>query len=82
METSALPSIIALGAAIGCWLLILAGHPVWALGAAVVGMLLGFTGIMTGATLRAPTSIASLLAVLISLFGIGVIGIMFTRIFA
>jgi hypothetical protein len=80
METSGIASMIAVTASVGCWLLVLAGHPVWAFFAAVLGLLLGFAGIMTGVTLRAPTTIASLIAVVISLFGIGLIGIMFTRV--
>jgi hypothetical protein len=81
VEGFTIPSAIAVAAAVGAWLLILAGHPVWALLAAVLGLGLGIVGLFAGVSSRNPQGIASLVAVFISLVGIGVIGIMFSRIF-
>lgn len=84
MESTATTAIMGLGAAVACWLLVIAGHPVWAFAAAVVGLLLGFTGLFTsggGALSRNPAGLTSVIAVVISLLGIALIGVMFGRIF-
>lgn len=81
MESTALTATLAVAAAVGCWLLVLAGHPVWAFFAAIAGLLLGFTGLFTGVTYRNAAGMTSLIAILVSLVGIALIGIMFGRIF-
>jgi hypothetical protein len=77
METLGMGSVIAIGAAVACWLLVIAGHPVWALLAGLGGLGIGMAGLIASPGLR-PGAIANLVAVVISIIGIGVVGLMFS----
>jgi hypothetical protein len=78
MESMGLGSVIAIGASIACWLLLIAGHPVWALLAGIGGLGLGLAGVIGSSGFR-PSAIANLIALVVSIVGIGLIGIMFSR---
>jgi hypothetical protein len=78
MESFAMGSVIAVGAGIACWLLVIAGHPVWALLAGFGGLGLGLAGLIGGTGVRS-ISAPNVIAVVISITGIGLVGIMFSR---
>lgn len=76
-QKTGLAAVSSIIAAIGSFILVFSGHPIWGLIVAMAAVILGFLGLLMAASPRVSGGILSIIAILIGVggFGVAILGI-------